>query len=341
MDNKPTSLIGDGQHDLEVEIANTRQEMSNTVEELHGRLNPAILKDQALEQFHEAAATVKTELKAHLADAKELLKSELADAKDSIKQQVSEQLDHAKTYMRDATIGKVENMVDQAKGRVRSTVDVIKDNPIPAAIAGFGLAWLIMSARKTRRPMQQLQLDEGTSTGTGIRDKASHALSTVKETASAGGHRIVEAAQSAGHAIADATSSAGSAISSVAHRAADGAGAVKTRATDYYQVNPIAFGVAAIAIGTAVGLAIPRTRVENNLMGGVRDDLVDKVVGTARDAAHGVLDKAESAAQQLTSGKTDEFGERPEHQKTNPGTQAPVQPGSPMKPGPNGFGRMG
>jgi ABC-type sulfate transport system permease component len=46
-------------------------------------------------------------------------------------------------------------MVHSAQDTVRSTrntvVDTIVENPIPAALAGIGLAWLFMSARSNSR----------------------------------------------------------------------------------------------------------------------------------------------------------------------------------------------
>src|SRR5688572_28778585 len=47
-----------------------------------------------------------------------------------------------KDGVREATIGRVENMARQAGDGLMQT---IKDNPLPAAMAGIGLAWLFMN----------------------------------------------------------------------------------------------------------------------------------------------------------------------------------------------------
>lgn len=54
----------------------------------------------------------------------------------------------ARTKVRDATIGRLEDMADNMSrkaNRVRyNIVDTIKENPIPAALVGLGLGWLLV-----------------------------------------------------------------------------------------------------------------------------------------------------------------------------------------------------
>jgi len=108
------------------EIDRTRAEMGSTVGEIEGRLNPTRLKQDAVEQFHDLKEKLRAEIKQELRDAKE--------------------------NVREATIGRVENMVHGAKDAVSDAgtgvMATLKANPIPAAMAGIGLAWLFMNARK-------------------------------------------------------------------------------------------------------------------------------------------------------------------------------------------------
>jgi uncharacterized protein YjbJ (UPF0337 family) len=48
--------------------------------------------------------------------------------------------------------------------------------------------------------------------------------------------------------------------------------------------NPLAVGAVALALGAAVGLAIPSTQIENRYMGEARNNLLHKAEETARDA---------------------------------------------------------
>ncbi len=58
----------------------------------------------------------------------------------------------AEEAVRDATIGKVEEMAYRAKYKAQETqrglVQKVKENPIPAALIGLGLGWLMMSGNR-------------------------------------------------------------------------------------------------------------------------------------------------------------------------------------------------
>jgi ElaB/YqjD/DUF883 family membrane-anchored ribosome-binding protein len=59
--------------------------------------------------------------------------------------------------------------------------------------------------------------------------------------------------------------------------------------------NPLAVGVAAIAVGAAIGLSIPETEKENQLMGETRDNLVRQAEQTAQDKVQQVQTVAQQA----------------------------------------------
>jgi len=54
--------------------------------------------------------------------------------------------------VREATIGRAEHMAHRAMGRVSETrngmMDTLRDNPLPAALVGIGLGWLLWNGRK-------------------------------------------------------------------------------------------------------------------------------------------------------------------------------------------------
>lgn len=115
---------------LEEEIAQTRSSMSQTIGELHGKLNPGVFKDQVLDQFHEAKESIKADLMEAKNAIKADLKTELAEVKTGLRNELRE----AKQEFRDATIGRVETMVQNAQEKVtdtsRSLLQVLSDNPI-------------------------------------------------------------------------------------------------------------------------------------------------------------------------------------------------------------------
>ncbi|HZA36418.1 MAG TPA: hypothetical protein VE505_15885, partial [Vicinamibacterales bacterium] len=63
----------------------------------------------------------------------------------------------------------------------------------------------------------------------------------------------------------------------------------------WMEENPLAVGAVAMAVGAAVGLALPETRREQELMGDARDRMVDN----AKSMANTAVDRATEAAQNL------------------------------------------
>lgn len=124
-DSTSDSTSDSGQDDpnaIRAEISDTRDRMSNTLDAIGERLNPQHVKEQVTEQ----------------------VKDSIGQVKDSI---------------REATIGRVEDMAHQAADRVNETkrgvVDAIRDNPIPAAMVGLGLGWMMLNSRSDSNDVTQ------------------------------------------------------------------------------------------------------------------------------------------------------------------------------------------
>ncbi len=326
--------------DIEKDIAKTRASMSSTLGELHGKLNPAVLKDQALEQFQQAKEALKTDLAAELREVKMTLRNELRDAK---------------SELREATIGKVEHMVDDAKETVSATgnslLGTMRDNPIPTALVGLGLGWLFINARARRPGMDRpraygaygrVGYDGPTSRGTveararQLSSKVGNAAEQVGEKASDVAHRMADRAvdgangaanaiageahdlsekagklgAKAGDAVTHAVHDAEDFVSANAHRAGESATMMvrgaREQAVEWegsveraLRANPLAVGAVALALGVAVGLAVPSTPVEDEWVGGIRDRTLDRAGELANEALQSVEGAATEAIGQL------------------------------------------
>jgi ElaB/YqjD/DUF883 family membrane-anchored ribosome-binding protein len=77
-------------------------------------------------------------------------REEMAETINEIQDRLSAEnlKNQAKEMVRDATIGRVEEMSYRANRKVRGVtaniVETVKDNPVPAALVGLGLGWLMM-----------------------------------------------------------------------------------------------------------------------------------------------------------------------------------------------------
>jgi hypothetical protein len=66
--------------------------------------------------------------------------------------------------------------------------------------------------------------------------------------------------------------------------------------------NPIAVGAAAMVLGAAVGLALPETERENELMGETRDNALEQAQHLAQTTVEKVKDAAADAAVRAATG---------------------------------------
>ena len=186
-----------------------------------------------------------------------------------------------KDSVREATIGKVQHMASNTTERITETgrglAQVIRDNPLPAAVAAAGLGWLILSSRDQRDTRRFYELgNSGESNKSTVRETMHNVAGTVAdkahdltERAGDATQRVVEKAKEAGGLVAE---KADAAVQSVQQRTRSGT----RRLGNQFEDTPIGVGAVALALGLAVGMSVPATRKEAELMGDARDKLLDK-----------------------------------------------------------------
>jgi gas vesicle protein len=271
-------------------IEHTRAEMSETIDELQERLSPSYLKAQ-------------------------------------VKEQVIEQYKQVRDTVREATIGKVEDMVERVSDSVyetrRTIVDTITANPIPSALVGIGLAWLWMNRGHDSRSGRP-RFDDRHRSGRRYEEWERNA-DTTRNLASKTGDAVSEVAGQIQDAASSLADKAKATISGVVDQAQASAGQfvdqtqrraqrVEERFNATLRDSPLAIGAVALALGTAVGLAVPQTRKENEWMGEARDTLVDK----AQSVAHDAMEQVQQVAQKVTEEMAPAGDERSQGAQSGP-----------------------
>lgn len=283
------------------QVEQTRAELTDTIDQIKDRLSPQNLVAEAKE------ATV--------GKAQEVL----SEAVDSAKEKAATVTTAAKNAINDA-VATAKPMLRNAGETVKETgvsiVETIKLNPLPAAITGFGLAWLLMSAHRqsatasnygrgesdayelpsdTDADRFTTSTDEfgaqnnfatsGAPSGT-LSDTVSSKLDTMKDSLSDAKDKVTKSASDMAHNVAQKASDLGGQAKDQAQRAVGATG-------DFFQSYPLAMGAIALLAGAAIGLMIPGTEPENRLMGETRDRLKDQ----ATEQLHQVADKVQNVAQ--------------------------------------------
>jgi ElaB/YqjD/DUF883 family membrane-anchored ribosome-binding protein len=129
-----------------------------------------------------------------------------------------------------------------------------------------------------------------------VSDKVENMKSKVSDTATRAKEAVVGTASRAGDAVSDTTSRVGDATPSggqVTQQA--------KRAAGLAQENPLGLAIGAAAVGFLAGLAAPSTRVEDERLGPMADQVKDKVRETGQEA----LDRGRQVAQEVASSAAD------------------------------------
>lgn len=227
----------------------------------------------------------------------------------------------------------------------RSITAQVKANPIPLALTGIGLAWMMFGNsrpsprtdeyRRADEDFRQSRPDQGRPNtpptarvdtsgsppswardddgrngsddgyGSSVEDRADKEAGSVKKGLSSAGSSASDAAVSAKSSISDGAKTVRDNVAAAGSRIAEGtetlteegrkrviAARQKARdmqrstmksvgqgadaAADFYDRQPLVAGALALAVGAAMGGALPRTKVEDDLMGAQSDNLIEE-----------------------------------------------------------------
>ena len=197
--------------------------------------------------------------------------------------------EEAKSAIKGAAHGAVSNVGEQARRTGSRLVEVIRENPLPVIAVGAGVTWLltqrshseVSGSRMARYAYTGPERRQGDSWQSGIRDRVGGAVSGVKDSVS-------EAASSVAERAGQFKERAGERIGDLGSEARRKSRRIKTNLQHAAEENPLALAIGAAVVGLALGMLLPGTQREDELMGSSRDQLVDRAERTAervKDAA--------------------------------------------------------
>jgi len=204
-----------------------------------------------------------------------------------------------------------------------TVVEQAKENPIPIALIGAGIAWLALSQTK-RKPAYDpysgqgyYETYEGYDENGGlkgkIKSKAREAVQAAKSGLTTAKDKVSGAVEGARTSTSDGVDAAKTKASGLTAQAQARADALRQRAQARYQetldTEPLILGAIGLAVGMAIGASIPASRAENRYIGPHRD----KLVGKGRDMAKSSLAEARTVAERAYGQVKDEL-----HRQTGP-----------------------
>jgi hypothetical protein len=302
---------------IEAEIDQTRGAITGDLRTLGERLSPEHLREEA---------------KQVMSDAKDVAVDALHEAKDVATNTFREVKESAMETVNDK-MGEIREDVRRVE---REAVGFLRQNAVPLALMGIGAAWFVSNRRShdrswdgdyaprghgrwrypersDDRPLDQTR-ERLSRAGDTTREYAHRTRDRARDWAEQAEHRVEGVAgQVRGFAEREVDQARG-----LARDARDRIGRATSQARDlaqreYHQArdfsvrttqtHPLAVGAAAIAAGVCVGLLIPETDRENELLGPQRARLVEGARGAlddAKQASTALKDTAKETARDVT-----------------------------------------
>jgi ElaB/YqjD/DUF883 family membrane-anchored ribosome-binding protein len=231
---------------------------------------------------------------------------------------------------------------DQARQAGSGLFGTMRDNPIPSAMIGAGLAWLIVGRRRQSHeldrsaesyggyyaPQSYTSADTamygppastvGATAGGGIHsssdmesegrhgmgEKASELRDRMSEKTSHARERVAETTSEARDAMRERAQAARSRASELRHDTAERARRTRGWAEQQMDENPLVMGAAVLALGAVIGSLVPTTRKEDELIGPRRDQLFDR----ARSSMHEAREVIGTTARETMESVKEEVG---------------------------------
>lgn len=263
--------------------------------------------DERATYLNEPVETLEEKSPAEIRAEIERTRSEMSDTINSIQEKFSPEnlKDQAQEMVRDATIGKVEQMTDQAtrkvKGLGESVMETIRQNPVPAVMAGIGLSWLVtasMTNGSSQTSYNHYQSHNGSNYGAS-RMGNGQTQGKVQEIASDVQDKAGQLVDDARNQVQNLTEEAREKADEMAWRLQEQKRMAADRFSQLLNERPLAVAAAAFAIGAAIGLSLPETPQENQLLGEMRDNFVEKAQETTQTTMQKVRRVAEEAGRTI------------------------------------------
>ena len=189
-------------------------------------------------------------------------------------------------------------------GRSGGWMRILRDNPIPASIAAASIGYMLWNRRSASGSYDTMGVrsaygygEEGydADSTSSIGSATSRARDAARDVSRQAREKAHELGEQVSESLHSAQERANAMSRDVSQRMRTARYRTSSQLDRWMHENPMAVGVAALAAGAVVGLSVPRTRAEDQVMGASRDALIDK----ANDQAHHLKDQVREKVQSV------------------------------------------
>jgi hypothetical protein len=238
--------------------------------------------------------------------------AELEREVEAQRHRVSSTIDEIQSKMSPGQL--LDGLMDYTKGSstefAQNLGRSVKDNPLPVALVGAGLLWLMTGSGSHRGQ------GDGHAERVGYRPGDSDVWRDDAYASDTGDGGLVNKAKKLGEGVSENIGGAMSGVAGtvdemthgVSHAARDMAGQMRRQTanlTHIYEDQPLIGGALAFALGAALGAVLPHTRQEDEMLGEAADSVKQDAVATAGD----LFEESKEAVEQGYTEIKDKIGE--------------------------------
>jgi len=227
--------------------------------------------------------------------------SDVGDRASEFAQQAGEMAGDVVDYAGSAASHAGETAMDVGSNLMQT----LRQNPVPATLAALSLGWLWINGNRS----SDTDYESGSYYAKGYSGSDSYRYSGYNPQYENGtrnqreglANRVGETAGQVQDKAADLASDARDQVSELGSQAQEFIQRAPGRLEQMVQDNPLAVGAVALALGSAIGLMIPETRQEHQLMGEARDAFMDRaqeMVHQTGEKVQRVVDEVQDTAQE-------------------------------------------
>jgi len=233
--------------DLQIGIQRTREAISHNLETLGEKLTPENVKEET--------------------------KEALSEVKDAGIQKLKE----VKEQATNMAVERVRAVQDRARDVGIAGADFVRDNALPLAVIGVGLGLFAQNVRSHRGSWQERQVPQrGNAVRVNRLDEEEDEGMNLRQAAREKSEAVRDKTRQTTQAVRDRTRQTTQAVREKArHWTSEG--------RHWASENTFASSALAMAAGLGLGLLLPTTGREEQLMGGARERLLGEARRTARD----------------------------------------------------------
>ena len=193
----------------------------------------------------------------------------------------------------------------------------VKENPVPALLTAVGIAWMVASSNRPRPSFADAYddryarddfnavdfddtsyEDDAGDQKEGLTDKAQRLKASAGETLSDAGQRVKSAAERARQKLTGTKQTVSSGLRRTSGTAQAQTQRVREGFNSLLSEQPLLLGALGIAVGAAIGAALPSTDQEDRLFGSTRDKALSEVKQRGTETYEQVRDKVNAVGEE-------------------------------------------